>query len=84
MSLAFKLATVSLVAFVFGFSAVATNVLALYKAGQILTGNWALSNFGALLLLIPTAVGMNAVLWYLITELSSVYEFGARPRRTYL
>ena len=84
MFVTLKLAILCVCAFLFGFTVVMTNVLTVYKFGQILLGNWALMNFGMLAALVPFTFAMDTVLWYLITELSSVYEFGARPRRTHL
>ena len=82
MSTAFKLVIVCLAAFVFGFSAIMTNVLAIYNVGQILAGGWTLANFGGLVILIPAAFCMDVILWYIATELSSAYglDLNSRPR----
>lgn len=76
MFLSVKFAIFCVCAFLFGFTVVITNVLTVYKFGQILLGDWALANFGLLAALLPFTFGMDIVLWYIATELYSTGRFG--------
>lgn len=81
MFLTIKLAILCLVSFVFGFTVVMANVTTAYFIVLLCMGLWNFNNVFTLIVLIPSTFGLNLVLWYIVTELASVFRFGQRPRR---
>lgn len=81
MFVTIKFAVLCLVSLVFGFTVVMTNAWTVYTIVLLSFGVWTLNNFLLLIVLTPATFLMDVVLWYILTELSSVFGFGQRPRR---